>query len=283
MEIGKTNCLTVKEKVSDGWMCIDATGMICLMPNIFTLPDMDVGTEVKAFVYQDGKELRATTEIPYAEVGEYAVMECIEVLPTGAFIDWGIIKDLFVPYTEQRGKMTVGKRYALYVYQDEETGLITGTAKFKRNLTYARQELPFIEGQEVSILLLGEGDLGWNVVIEKKYLGLVYASEVFKKLYPLSTEIGYIKSIRDDGKIDVSLQRTGIEHLDTFAVKVYNELVKNNGILYLSDSSNPEEILYKLEMSKKNFKKAIGSLYKAEKIIIRQDHIALPPLEDLGE
>lgn len=270
---GKYNALVLSHQTTGGYMLKDEEGTECFIPNIFVNDSWQVGDEVEVFVYQDNNELKATTEIPLAEVGEYAVMECIETLPAGAFLDWGIIKDLFVPYKEQRGKMVEGKRYLVYVYIDEETGLITGTAKFKRNISY--ENLPFTKGQEVQLTLIGEGELGWNVVVEKKYLGLIYASDVYKKLYPLSEEKGYIKEIRKDGKLDITLQPTGFDHIDEFKTKILHVLERNGGVLYVSDASSPEDIKEVLEMSKKNFKKAIGNLYREKLIEISEDSIRL--------
>lgn len=254
-------------------MLADETGWKAFLPKIFIHEEKEVDDEVEVFVYQDDNKLKATTEIPLAEVGEFAVMSCVQSLPSGAFMDWGIIKDLFIPYKQQKTKIVEGKRYLVYIYIDEELGLITGTTKFKRNPQY--QDLPFKKGDKVDLILMNESELGWNVVINKKYIGLIYASDVFKKLYPLSEETGYIKAIREDGKIDVSLQPEGFENIDEFRKKVLDKLEENYGLLYLSDKSTPEEIKDELQMSKKNFKKAIGGLYKDKIIDILDDKIKL--------
>lgn len=273
MNVGQFQNLTIKEKNNSGFILENAEQEKCFIPKIFAEDHWEIGAEIEVFVYQDDGALKATTETPYAQVGEFAVLKCIQNLPSGAFMDWGIIKDLFVPYKEQKGKMQEGKRYLVYVYQDEKTGLITGTAKFKRNPQYT--DLPFKNGDNVDLIMVGESELGWNVVINKKYLGLVYASDVYKKLYPLSEEIGYIKTIREDGKIDVTLQPVGFENIDEFRKKVLDKLTENYGLLYLSDQSSPEEIKAELGMSKKNFKKAIGGLYKDQLIDILEDKIRL--------
>ena len=215
----------------------------------------------------------ATIETPFCEVGEFAVMTCVQSLPSGAFVDLGIIKDLFIPYKQQKIKMMEGKRYLVYVYVDEVSQRLTGTTKYKRNPQY--EDLPLKKGEKVSLIISNETELGWNVVINKKYLGLVYFSDVYKKLYPLSEEIGYIKNIREDGKIDVSLQPEGFENIDEFKQKILELLDERNGLLYLSDQSSPEEIKAELQMSKKNFKKAIGGLYKDKIIEIFENRIKL--------
>src|SRR5690606_19817436 len=192
----------------------DENGERAFLPKIFASEDAQIGEEMEVFVYQDDDKLKATTEKPNAEVGEFAVMACVQSLPSGAFMDWGIIKDLFVPYKQQKQKIIEGRRYLVHVYIDEILGLITGTTTFKRNPQY--DDLPLRKGERVNLIMMGESELGWNVVINKKYIGLIYTSDVYKKLFPLSEEIGYIKSVREDGKIDVSLQPEGYENDDEF-------------------------------------------------------------------
>ncbi|MDR6462470.1 S1-like domain-containing RNA-binding protein [Chryseobacterium sediminis] len=273
MQLGKTQTLTISEQINSGWILVDESGEKAFLPKIFIQDEKETGDEVEVFVYQDDDKLKATTEIPLAEVGEFAVMSCVQSLPSGAFMDWGIIKDLFIPYKQQKTKIIEGKRYLVYIYVDEDMELITGTTKFKRNPQY--DNLPFQKGDKVDLLMMNESELGWNVVINKKYIGLIYASDVFKKLYPLSEEKGYIKMIREDGKIDVSLQPDGFENIDEFKQKILNSLEENYGLLYVSDKSSPEEIKDILQMSKKNFKKAIGGLYKDKIIDILDDKIKL--------
>lgn len=274
MEIGKIQTLRVSEKINTGFFLESSTGEKAFLPNLFADENLAPGEELTVFVYQDDDRLKATTEIPNAKVGEFAVMTCVQALPSGAFMDWGIIKDLFVPYKQQKGKIIEGKKYLVYVYIDETSGRITGTTKFKRNQNYPN--IPFKVGEKVNLIIAGESEIGWNVVINQTYLGLMYTSDVFKKLYPFSEEVGYIKTIREDGKIDVSLQKQGfVENIDDFKQIILEKLASNYGLLYLTDSSTPEEIKEELQMSKKNFKKAIGGLYKDKKIEILEDKIRL--------
>ncbi|MGH1517472.1 CvfB family protein [Chryseobacterium sp. JK1] len=274
MQLGKTQTLKISEKINSGWILTDEeSAEKAFLPKIFIRDEQEVGEYVEVFVYQDDDKLKATTEIPLAEVGEFAVMSCVQSLPSGAFMDWGIIKDLFIPYKQQKTKIIEGKRYLVYVYVEEDMELITGTTKFKRNPQY--QDLPFKKGDKVDLIMMNESELGWNVIINKKYIGLIYTSDVFKKLYPLSEGTGYIKAIREDGKIDVSLQLEGFENIDEFKQKILNRLEENYGLLYVSDKSTPEEIKDELQMSKKNFKKAIGGLYKDKIIDIEEDKIKL--------
>ncbi len=270
---GKTQTLTITEKNDTGFFLSDGEGNNVFVSKLFAENHWEEGDEVEVFLYQEDGSLKATTELPFAQTGEFAVMECVQTLPSGAFMDWGIIKDLFVPYKEQKGKMAEGKKYLIYVYEDETTGLITGTQKFKRNPAY--ENLPLKKGDGVSLILMNETELGWNVVINQKYIGLVYNSDVYQKLFPLSETKGFIKTIREDGKIDVTLQPEGFEHIDEYRQKILDALDKNYGLLYLSDKSSPEDIREALQMSKKNFKKAIGGLYKDQKIDIQEEKIVL--------
>ena len=274
MKLGKTQTLKIAEINNSGAFLESENGERAFLPKIFLDENAEIDNDVEVFVYQDDDKLKATTEIPSAEVGEFAVMNCVQSLPSGAFMDWGIIKDLFIPYKQQKGKILEGKRYLVYIYIDEVSGRITGTTKFKRNQNY--ENVPFEAGDKVDLIIAGQSELGWNVVVNKKYLGLIYTSDVFKKLYPLSDEMGYIKTIREDGKIDVTLQKQGYENNhDEFQQKILQKLEENYGILYLSDKSEPEEIKQELQMSKKNFKKAIGGLYKDQVIEILEDKIRL--------
>jgi predicted RNA-binding protein (virulence factor B family) len=273
MKPGQTQTLTIAEQISSGFILKDEDGEKAFIQKIFADESWEVGKEVEVFVYQDDGSLKATTEKANAEVGQFAVMTCVQSLPTGAFMDWGIIKDLFVPYKQQKSKILEGKRYIVYVYTDDATGLTTGTTKFKRNPQY--EDLPLRNGDKVDLIMMNESELGWNVIINKEYIGLIYTTDVFKKLYPLSEEMGYIKTIREDGKIDVTLQPQGFENVDEFKQKIIDKLNDNYGLLYLSDKSSPDEIKDELQMSKKNFKKAIGSLYKDKVIEITDDRIKL--------
>lgn len=273
IKLGKTQTLKIVEKNNSGFFLEDESGERAFMSKIFATDENDIGDEIDVFVYQDDHTLKATTEIPIAEVGEFAVMQCIQTLPSGAFMDWGIIKDLFIPYKQQKSKIVEGKRYLVYLYVDEATNLITGTTKFKRNPQY--DITPFEYGHKVDLILMNESEIGWNVIINKKYIGLLYFSDIFKKLYPLSEEVGYIKAVREDGKIDVMLQLDGFENIDEFRAKILDYLDQNFGLMYLSDKSSPEEIKAELQMSKKNFKKAIGGLYKDKLIEIQDDKIKL--------
>ena len=161
MNIGKTQLLKIAEKNYSGLFLEDSEGERAFLPKIFASEDAEIGDEMEVFVYQDDDKLKATTEKPNAEVGEFAIMTCVQSLPTGAFMDWGIIKDLFVPYKQQKAKIIEGKRYLVYVYVDEFLDLITGTTRYKRNPHY--ENLPLQRGEKVHLMIAGESELGWNL------------------------------------------------------------------------------------------------------------------------
>ena len=273
MKIGQFNQLIVSNKNEHGYYLEDRNGACVFIAKLFAENHWQIGDEVKVFIYQDENEIKATIEEPFIQVGEFGILNCVQNLPAGSFMDWGIIKDLFVPYKQQRGKMVEGRNYLVYAYIDEETGRITGTTKLPKNNT--TRDFPFKNGDKVELIIANTTDLGWNVIINRKYIGLLYNSEVFQNLRPMMETEGYIKNIREDGKIDVILQPVGFENIDAFQTKILEELDANYGILYLSDQSSPEDIKAELQMSKKNFKKAIGGLYKAKKIEILEDKIRL--------
>lgn len=274
MKLGQKQTLTIIKQVENGFILTDGSYEEAFIPEFFSENHWEEGAEIEVLVYQEDGELKATIEEPLCEAGEFAVMNCVQTLPSGAFVDWGIIKDLFVPYKEQKGKMEEGKKYLIYVYEDEETGLLTGTTKFKRR-NIQHTDFHFAKGDKVDLIIMNQSELGWNVVIDKKYIGLVYQSDVYEKIYPLSEMKGYIKNIREDGKIDVTLQPEGFQNIDEYKQKILDKLEENFGLLHLSDKSSPEEIKEELQMSKKNFKKALGGLYKSKMVEILDGQIKL--------
>lgn len=264
--------LEISAKNPRGLELKSVNGQTAILPDIFVSSEFKIGDEIEVFVYQDDNQYFATTERPNAVEGEFAVMTCVQTLPSGAFLDWGIIKDLFVPYRQQRQKMQEGERYLVYVYIDPETSLITGTAKYPKNIPLGDDIKP---GDEVKILVASRSELGWNVIVNKKYPALVYANEVYKFLEPFSQHTAWVHQIREDGKMDIRLQPNGYESIDIFQEKILEVLSAQGGTLWLSDSSDPEDIKRELNMSKKNFKKAIGGLYKQGKINLSSNFIKL--------
>lgn len=274
MELGKYNKLTAARYTSVGLFLEDENEESVLLPMKWVPKDVTEGDELEVFVYLDSEERPiATTMKPAAQVGEFAYLQVKQTTRLGAFLDWGLQKDLFVPFIEQEGRMQANHWYTVYVYIDPLTDRITASARIDNRVETENIDLK--PNQEVDLLVASQSPLGYNVIIDQKYLGLVYENEVFKNLKLGDRPKGYIKQIREDNKIDVSLQKQGYANVEPNAQLILDKLKATEGFLPLNDKSSPEEISSELEMSKKTFKKAIGGLYKQKLISIENDGIRL--------
>lgn len=273
LQIGQYNTLQVLRNTKVGLFLGDEEHDV-LLPNKYVPKEYFIGDEMTVFIYLDHEERPvATTLKPYVKLNEFAHLKVNHVNKFGAFLDWGLEKDLFVPFKEQATKMEVDKRYLIYMYLDEQTNRLVGTSKVNK---YFSEEIPDFEpNEEVSVMISHFTDLGVNVIIENKYKGLVFADEVFKDLKLGTKTKAYIKQVRLDGKIDLTFKKIGVEAIDDDAHLILNELKANNGYLGLHDKSHPEEIKSVLQMSKKAFKKAVGNLYRQRLIDIRDNGISL--------
>lgn len=273
LQIGQYNTLQVLRNTKVGLFLGDEEQDV-LLPNKYVPKEYFIGDEMTVFIYLDHEERPvATTLKPYVKLNEFAHLKVNHVNKFGAFLDWGLEKDLFVPFKEQATKMEVDKRYLVYMYLDEQTNRLVGTSKVNK---YFSEEIPDFEpNEEVSVMISHFTDLGVNVIIENKYKGLVFADEVFKDLKLGTKTKAYIKQVRPDGKIDLTFKKIGVEAIDDDAQLILNELKANNGYLGLHDKSHPEEIKSVLQMSKKAFKKAVGNLYRQRLIDIRENGISL--------
>ncbi len=274
IELGKYNDLEVVKALDfgvylDGGMAGEILLPIRYVPNVTAIGDV-----LKVFIYRDSEDrLIATTETPLATVGEVARMRCKQLTNIGAFMDWGLMKDLLVPYSEQDLKAEEGRFYLTYVYLDQTTERIVGSFKLRKHLS-KDETPPYAIGDEVDILIGTPSELGTTVVVENKYWGMVYLNETFRKLYHGDRLKGYVKTIREDNKIDISLQPLGFDNANTVAVeRVLRALDRANGFLPLTDKTDAEKIYQAVQLSKKSFKKAIGSLYKERKITIEEGGI----------
>lgn len=273
LQIGEYNTLKVLRDTKVGLFLGDEENDV-LLPKKYVPKEFFVGDEMKVFIYLDHEERPvATTLRPYVKLNEFAHLKVNYINQFGAFLDWGLEKDLFVPFKEQSKPMEVGKRYLIYMYLDEKTNRLAATSKVQK---YFSTEIPAFEpNEEVEVMISHFTDMGVNVIIENRYKGLVYADEVFKDLKLGKKTKAYIKQVRPDGKIDVSFKKIGTAAIDEDAQLIIDELKANNGFLGLHDKSHPEEIKTILQMSKKAFKKAVGSLYKAKIIDIKENGIFL--------
>jgi len=271
--IGDYNELEIVKQVDFG-VYLDSDDGEILLPTKYLPADYRVGDILNVFIYRDSEDrIIATTLKPKAKVGEFAALEVKQTNKYGAFLDWGLEKDLFVPFNNQRDAMQPGRKYVVYVYLDENSDRLVGTAKYEKYLKKEADELT--EGQEVDLLVAGFTDLGIKVIINNQYLGILYNNEVFRQLTTGEKTRGYIKKIREDQKIDVSLQKTGFAEVTDASDVVLRKLRNNGGRINLSDNSTPDDIYAALGMSKKTFKKAIGTLYRAQKITLHEDYILL--------
>lgn len=245
---------------------------VILLPNKYLKPGMQEGDEVTVFIYLDTEERPvATTLTPLIELGKFAYLEVHSVNRIGAFLDWGLEKHLFVPYAEMVEQMEVGEKYLVGVFLDGKTERLVATPRIGKLLD--QNDIQLRVGDEVELVVYNETELGFQVMINQKHGGLVYQNEVFRPIEVGDLTKGYIKNIREDGKIDVSLEASGVASIEPNSRKVLDALYRNRGVLNLSDKSSPEDIERELHMSKKLFKKAIGGLYRKKLIEIDKTEI----------
>jgi len=274
LEIGKVNKLKVVKRVDFGVYLDGLEFGEILMPNRYVPADCKIGDEVEAFIYLDSEDrIIATTEKPYGMVGDFVLLNVVSVSRMGAFLNWGLMKDLLVPFVEQNQKMEEGKSYVVHIYLDDMSNRIVGSARVEDFLNKAAPE--FKEGDEVELIVYGQTDLGYKAIINKTHTGIIYANEVFKKLERGDTLKGYIKKIREDGKIDLRLDKPGYEKVTDISTQILDKLKEHNGFIPLVDKSPADEIYDMFGVSKKTFKKAIGGLYKARLISIEEEGIRL--------
>lgn len=245
-----------------------------LLPKRYVPENCQLEDEIEVFISFDSEDrILATTDFPYAQVGEFASLEVVDVTAVGAFLDWGLPKNLLVPFREQLSKMETGRTYVVYIYVDEKTGRIAATAKFKKFLNH--EPIDFQEGDEVELLISGRSDLGYSAIINGSHSGILYANEVFKPIKTGDLTRGFVKKIREDGKIDLALEKQGYQKVDPIAEQILNRIKEEGGSLDFNDKSDPEIIKEAFGISKKNFKKAIGALYKNKQITIDDNGIHL--------
>lgn len=274
IQIGKYNTLTVVKLVDFGvYLDGEERGEI-LLPNEYVPVNCSPDDDVKVFIYFDSEDrIIATTEIPNIQVGEFAYMKVVATSSVGAFLDWGLRKDLLVPFREQREPMINGLSYLVYAYVDRETERIVATSKIEK---YLDQVPPLYKAdQEVDLLIARKSELGYNVIINNTHWGLIYQNEIFQTLKIGQKMKGYIKGVREDEKIDVTLQKPGYEKIDGLSGLILEKIRDNGGVLDISDKSAPEEIYSLFGCSKKSYKKAIGSLFKQQLITIGENEIRL--------
>lgn len=272
--LGEYNTLEILRDTSVGLFLGDDAGNDVLLPNKYVPEIFEIGDKIRVFCYLDYDERPVATSLtPYVTRNNFQLLKVAEVNDFGAFLDWGLEKHLLVPFREQRSKMKEGQWYVVYCYLDEVSNRLVASNKLDKFIS--NENLTITTRDEVDLIVTRETDLGWEVIINNKHKGLVYFNEIFKKIAVGDKLKGFVKNIRTDQKIDVSLQPIGYKSLEPAANVIYEKLLVKNGFLNLHDKSDPEDIKNVFQMSKKTFKKGIGALYKERKIEIKEDGIYL--------
>lgn len=272
--LGKMNPLKVLREVEFGLYLDGGSDGDILLPKRYVPEGAKTGDILTVFVYLDSEDrIIATTERPYAMAGEFAYLEVVAVNDTGAFLDWGLPKDLLVPFREQKVKMIAGCKYPVFVYVDFDSKRITASAKLGKFIDDSKPDLEI--GQEVELFIISKTDLGWKAIINQQYAGVIYKNEVFVNLETGQITKGFVKKIREDYKIDLMLQQPGFEKVDEFSTNLHDMLISEGGFLPFTDKSPAEDIYEKFGVSKKTFKKAVGDLYRSRLIILEDNGIRL--------
>lgn len=268
MKLGQVNRLQVAREKDFGIFLTDGLEEV-LLPKKY-IPKT-VNEFIEVFLYTDSEDrLIATTLIPKLQLHECAQLTIKDITKYGAFADWGLEKDLLIPFREQIGRMQKGEQHIIYLFLDKRTDRLVGSAKIKKFLNHKHS---FEVGQSVNLLIGRKTDLAFEAVINNSNLGLIFHSEIFQPLKTGELIPGYVKGVRPDGKIDLTLQKIGYSQIKTVEQVILEALKKNQGTLKLTDSSSPEEIAAQLKTSKSSFKKAVGSLYKQKLILLKEDCI----------
>jgi predicted RNA-binding protein (virulence factor B family) len=274
IKLGEYNILKILRDTEPGLFLGDNEGNEILLPNRYVPEAFEIDDMLKVFVYLDNEERPvATTDAPYVIKGDFALLRCNQVNAYGAFLDWGLVKELFCPFKEQAFKMKPGGWYLVYCYLDEETDRLVSSSKTNRFLD--NKELTVAKFDEVDLIVSHPSEIGMNVIVNKKHLGLIYKEDLFKDIQVGDRLKGIVKKVRPDNKLDITLNQIGYRNIEPNADHILKVLEDNSGFLPLHDKSSPESIKEEVQMSKKSFKKAIGALYKTRKITIKPNGIYL--------
>ncbi|WJJ95650.1 CvfB family protein [Algibacter luteus] len=274
INLGEINTLEILRETDHGVYLVDDDDNQVLLPNRYVPEGFKIWEKLDVFVYLDNEERPvATTDMPYIKRGDFALLRCNQVTDYGAFLDWGLVKELFCPFSEQAFKMKPGGWYLVHCYLDEKTNRLVASSKTNRFLD--NKELTVAEFDAVDLIVSHPSDIGMNVIVNKKHIGLIYKDSIFRDLSVGDKLKGIVKKIRPGNKLDIALGQVGYRNIEPNADKIMKELQDNSGYLKLTDKSSPEAIKETLQMSKKNFKKAVGTLYKKRLIEIKPDGIYL--------
>lgn len=279
MKLGQYNELNAARVTANGFYLEDEEGNEVLLPNNYVDENLAIGDSIEVFVYKDSEDrVVATTEHPELTLHEFAYLEVKSVEHFGAFVDWGLLKDLLVPKREQAVDLVKGRSYVVYMFIDKETDRLVGSTKINRALS--QEDIEVEEGEQVELLVYASTDLGFKVVVNQKHEGLIYHNEVFQQVRVGDRLRGYVKKVREDNKIDITLQKEGYAKVESSSDVILIKLKNKGGFIPLNDKSDPQDITDTFAMSKKTFKKAIGGLYRERLITIEPDGIHLVKSED---
>jgi len=278
INIGEFNTLEILRDTEPGMFLGDTDGNEVLLPNRYVEDIYKVGDDIEVFIYLDNDErMVAVTDEPHITRGDFAVLRCNVVNDYGAFLDWGMVKELFCPFKEQAFPMKKGGWYLVHCYLDEKSERLVASSKTNRFLN--NDELTVEAFEEVRLIVSHPSDFGINVIVNEKHTGLIYKDNIFQELSVGDRLKGVVKKVRPGNKLDIGLGQVGYRNIEPNAKKILEVLKDNSGYLALHDKSSPESIKEALEMSKKNFKKSIGTLYKQKQITIEKDGIRLTQIK----
>ena len=273
-EVGQILELEAYKVTPQGIYLITEDGREILLPNKYIPADLKLGEMVEVFVYTDSEDRPiATTLEPKVKMNTCAFLKCVDVNQYGAFFDWGMEKDLMVPFSEQFLRVTAGKRYLVYLYLDKVTSRLVGTTKMGRFIRQNKVEIK--AGDQVNLLVSGETEIGYKVIVNNKHYGMVFKNEVFQKIEIGDKLKGFLQRVRKDDKMDITLNSSSLTDVEVLANKIFERLLKEGGKLNFSDKSAPEVIYKEFQVSKKAFRRAAGILYKERKIVITPEDITL--------
>ncbi|MEY5041923.1 MAG: hypothetical protein RLZZ414_1476 [Bacteroidota bacterium] len=269
MEVGSFINVHISQQNSSNWIGVDNENQNINLPKIYCKNEFKIGDKVDVFVdLNDENEFIGVPFKPYALVNQVAYLKAVDVNSSGAYMDWGAHRELLIPYSMQEKSIEENKKYLCFIYADRTTGKLLGSTKLKKFIE--NEELTVTEREKVIVTVVNPSDLGYNVIVNHKHYGLIYYSDVFTNLNEGDVLEAYVKTVREDKKLDIVIQKPGHEAIEPTAQKILDYLKKNNGVLNLGDKSDPDDIYHTLQMSKKIFKKALGSLYK-QRLVILED------------
>ncbi len=278
IHIGIHNELIVDRILAPGAFLIDSEGNDVLLPNKYLPTGIKTGDQIKVFVYNDSEDrIVATTLRPLLQLHEFGYLKVKDTNNIGAFLDWGLEKDLLVPFRQQHRRLSIGQWCLVYLYIDTLTHRLAATTKVEKY--FEKENIELEVNQEVDLLITSESDLGVNVIINNSYSGMIFRNQIYTDIMMGDHIKGFIEQVRSDGKIDVNLRKKGMENLEEGTQTILEELRASNGFIALTDKSTPEEIQSVLQMSKKNFKKSLGILYRNKQVLLKKEGVLLRTIQ----